>query len=86
LELSQVEQFIRDFVELANEESAGVKKHSLDISTFAKLATKRIRISESTLSENGAISLLKELLNTQDNLTSPDGSPIFKEFPFTSLF
>ncbi len=86
LELSQVEQFIRDFVELANEESAGVKKHSLDISTFAKLATKRIRISESTLSENGATSLLKELLNTQDNLTSPDGSPIFKEFPFTSLF
>lgn len=85
LELSQAETFVRDFVELAREESTGLKKKALDSASFAKIAVQKISIPESYLTPHGAICVLKKLLNTHDNITAPDGSPIFREIPFSSI-
>ena len=85
LELSQAETFVRDFVELARDESTGLKKKALDSASFAKIAVQKISIPESYLTPHGAICVLKKLLNTHDNITAPDGSPIFREIPFSSI-
>ena len=74
-----LEAFVRDFIELARDESRILKKKVLADETFAKIISLKINMSGFVCTETSAISLLNELLKCPGHMAAPDGKPTLKE-------
>lgn len=85
LDFSDVENFVRDFVEIARDESESLKKRSFSMEHFARLAVRRVGGASFECTADNALALLNELLNCPAHLSSPDGKPTLKEFSAAEL-
>ena len=79
LEFSDVEGFIKDFVELAREEGFEIGRKNLSEQTFARLAVKMSRGVKIVEGEFAANSLLDDLFSSKSPMFSPDGRRTCKE-------
>lgn len=79
LDFSEVENFARDFVELAREENQSLKPRALATEHFARIAVRRIGAASFDCTESNAIALLAELLKCPSHVSSPDGKPTIRE-------
>ncbi|MBR4596947.1 MAG: DNA mismatch repair endonuclease MutL [Opitutales bacterium] len=79
LDFSDVESFIKDFVELAREEGFEIGRKNLSEQTFARLAVKMSRGVKIVESEFAANSLLDDLFMSKSPMFSPDGRRTCKE-------
>lgn len=79
LEFGDVENFIKDFVELAREEGFEIGKKNLSEQTFASLAVKMSRGIKITESEYAANAILDDLFASKSPMFSPDGKRTCKE-------
>ncbi len=79
LPFGDLEAFVRDFIELARDESRILKKKVLADETFAKIISLKINMSGFVCTETSAISLLNELLKCPGHMAAPDGKPTLKE-------
>ena len=73
LEFGDVENFIKDFVELAREEGFEIGRKNLSEQTFANLAVKMSRGIKIAESEYAANAVLDDLFASKSPMFSPDG-------------
>ena len=79
LEFGDVENFIKDFVELAREEGFEIGRKNLSEQTFASLAVKMSRGIKIAESEYAANAVLDDLFSSKSPMFSPDGKRTCKE-------
>ncbi len=79
LKYEDAENFIRDFVELAREESKSLRKSKLSDENFARALVGRIGAANFQCGEISATELLAQLLSGANHMSSPDGKPTLKE-------
>lgn len=79
LEFGDVENFIKDFVELAREEGFEIGRKNLSEQTFANLAVKMSRGIKIAESEYAANAVLDDLFASKSPMFSPDGKRTCKE-------
>ena len=79
LEFSDVESFVKDFVELAREEGFEIGRKNLSEQMFARLAVKMSRGSKIAESEFAANSILDDLFSSKSPMFSPEGKRTCKE-------
>ena len=80
LPLGDLEGFIRDFIELARDESRVLKKRVLADETFARIISSKINMTGFVCTQTSAMSLLGDLLKCPGHMSAPDGKPTLKEF------
>ena len=81
LKYGDVENFVRDFVELAREENRTLKKAALSEENFAKTLVGRCGAANFECDAQSATALLTKLLGGDAAASSPDGMPTLKEIP-----
>lgn len=89
LPFGEVENFVRDFVELARDEGLGLSRSKMSDEVFASLAVKKMRSNSAECTREGALSLLDSLLKCRNHAVSPDGRLTLKEISdadFTKFF
>ena len=79
LKYGDVENFVRDFVELAREENRTLKKAALSEENFAKTLVGRCGAANFECDAQSATALLAKLLGGDAAASSPDGMPTLKE-------
>ena len=79
LKYGDIENFIRDFVELAREENRTLRKASLSDENFARTLVGRCGAANFECDAQSATSLLAKLLGGESGASSPDGMPTLKE-------
>lgn len=79
LKYGDVENFVRDFVELAREENRTLKKAALSEENFAKTLVGRCGAANFECDAQSATALLTKLLGGNAAASSPDGLPTLKE-------
>ncbi len=85
LEFGDVENFVKDFVELAREEGFEIGKKNLSEQRFASLAVKMSRGIKITESEYAANAILDDLFASKSPMFSPDGKRTCKEITAAEL-
>ena len=74
-----IENFVRDFVEIAREENRALRKSALSDENFARSLVVRYGAADFTCTETTATELLAKLLSGNSGASSPDGKPTLKE-------
>ena len=79
LKYGDIENFVRDFVEIAREENRALRKSALSDENFARSLVVRYGAADFTCTETTATELLAKLLSGNSGASSPDGKPTLKE-------
>ena len=79
LKYGDIENFVRDFVEIAREENRALRKSALSDENFARSLVGRYGAADFTCTETTATELLAKLLSGNSGASSPDGKPTLKE-------
>ncbi|MBQ6534851.1 MAG: hypothetical protein IJI37_06735, partial [Opitutales bacterium] len=85
LEYSNAENFVRDFVEVAREESRTLKKAAMSNADFARALVGRIGAASFECNAQSAGALLARLLSCANHISSPDGRAAVKEISEAEL-
>lgn len=79
LKYGDIENFVRDFVEIAREENRTLRKSALSDENFARSLVGRYGAADFACTETTATELLAKLLSGNSGASSPDGKPTLKE-------
>ena len=79
LDVGAAENFVKDFIELARDESEYSRRACFEVDRFAGIAVRRIGAAGFECTAENAMKLLGELLSCKSHLSSPDGRPTIRE-------
>ncbi len=85
LKYGEIENFVRDFVEIAREENRILRKSKLSDENFANMLVRRYGAANFSCTETSAMELLAQLLSGASGASSPDGRPTMKEISDSEL-